>query len=330
MKNYIYTMLVVGFAVISSFAQGQNMTSDSLTAVIIGSGSPQYSAEIAGAGVLIRYKDQNILVDTGNGSQANLNKLGFRYNQLDGIFLTHHHLDHNEEFIPTFIQTLLGGNKFQIVGPTPTREYVTAISSIYKKDIEYRLSRRGGRDYSSVKDNFSVRELNGGETFTIGDIKISTTKVNHTIETIAYRFDAGGKSIVVSGDLIYSESLSQLAKNADVLIIDSGAVVRKNGGNNRPNGQRNPNNINNNRQQNQNGQSGKQQQERGERAHSTLDEVGKMAQDANVKKLIMTHLPNVEIAEELTKTAVAKTFKGEILFAKDLMEIKTSNNSETK
>ena len=149
-------------------------------------------------------------------------------------------------------------------------------------------------------------------------LKFRPTKVNHTIETIAYRFEAGGKSIVVSGDLTYSESLPVLAKNADVLIIDSGAVVRKNVGNNRPNGQGNGNN----RGQNQNGQG--RQQNGGERAHSTLDEVGKMAKDANVKKLIMTHLPNVEFDEDATKTAVAKTFKGEILFAKDLMVILTS------
>lgn len=318
MKIFIYTMIVLGLVTISSFAQ--NTANNDLTAVIIGSGSPQYSAERAGASVLIRYKDQNILVDTGNGSQANLNKLGFNFNKLDGIFITHHHLDHNEEFTPVFIQTLLGGNKFQVVGPTPTKEYVSSVLSIYKKDIEYRLGRRGGRDYSSVKDNFSVRELSGGETFSIGDIKISTAKVNHTIETVAYRFEAGGKSIVISGDLTYSESLSELAKNADVLIIDSGAVVRKNGGNNRPNGQGIGNNRN--RGQNQNGQ--RRQQDNGERAHSSLDEVGKMAKDANVKKLIMTHLPNVEVDEDATKTAVAKTFKGEILFAKDLMEILSS------
>lgn len=315
MKVFLQLMIVLAMFAISSFAQ--NTASDGLSAVIIGSGSPQYDAERAGASVLIRYKNQNVLVDTGNGAQANLNKINFNFRQLDGIFITHHHLDHNEEFAPVFIQTLLGGNKFQVAGPTPTKEYVSSISSIYKKDIEYRLGRRGGRDYSTVKNNFTVKELNGGETFNIGDIKISTIKVNHTIETVAYRFEAGGKSIVVSGDLTYSESLSELAQNADVLIIDSGAVIRKDVENNRPNGQGNGNN----RGQNRNGQG--RQQNGGERAHSSLDEVGKMAKDANVKKLIMTHLPNVKVDEEATKTAVAKTFKGEILFAKDLMVIQT-------
>ena len=50
--------------------------------------------------------------------------------------------------------------------------------------------------------------------------------MNHTIATAAYRFDAGGRSIVVSGDLTYSALLSKLAKGADYLIIDSGGTIK--------------------------------------------------------------------------------------------------------
>ena len=220
MNKILYLAIILSLVTISASAQRQNGRnnathfSEELTAVITGSGSPQYNSERAGPSVLIRYKDQNILVDMGNGSRANLEKINFNYRQLNGIFITHHHLDHNEEFIPVFVQTLLGGNKFEIVGPTPTKEYVSSVSSIYKKDIEYRLGRRGGRGYSASIANFTTREIGGGENFNIKDIKISTVRVNHTIETIAYRFEAGGKSIVVSGDLTYSESLSALAQYA--------------------------------------------------------------------------------------------------------------------
>jgi ribonuclease BN (tRNA processing enzyme) len=326
MKKVLSSIVILCGTALLLFAQGQNQQQSSastLTAVIIGSGSPQYSAERAGPSVLIRYKNQNILVDMGNGTQANLNKIGFNFRQLEGIFFTHHHLDHNEEFIPTFIQTLLGGNKFQVVGPLPTKEYVSAITSVYRKDIDYRLSRRGGSDFSTVKDNFSIRELIGGETFNLGDIKISTVKVNHTIETVAYRFEAGGKSIVISGDLTYSASLSELAKNADILIVDSGVVIRKGGENVRQNPQGNANGNPGQRQNGQNRRAGGQQAKgAGSRAHSTLDEVGKMAKDANVKKLVMNHLPTAAVDEDATKAAIAKIFKGDISFATDLMEVK--------
>ncbi len=44
----------------------------------------------------------------GNGTQANLNKLGVNIRKLSALFFTHHHLDHNEEFVPIFIRSLLG------------------------------------------------------------------------------------------------------------------------------------------------------------------------------------------------------------------------------
>lgn len=47
-----------------------------------------------------------------------------------------------------------------------------------------------------------------------------------------------------------------------------------------------------------------------------------MAKDVNVKQLILNHLPTVAVDEEATKAAVAKNYQGEILLAKDLLEIK--------
>ena len=56
-------------------------------------------------------------------------------------------------------------------------------------------------------------------------ITVKTAAVNHSLETIAYRFEKDGKSVVLSGDLYYSESLVGLARNADILILDGGAVA---------------------------------------------------------------------------------------------------------
>ena len=47
---------------------------DKLTATIIGSGSPIYNENRASASTLISAGNTHILVDMGNGTQANLNK----------------------------------------------------------------------------------------------------------------------------------------------------------------------------------------------------------------------------------------------------------------
>jgi ribonuclease BN (tRNA processing enzyme) len=269
--------------------------------MIIGSGAPVYNPDRAGPSALVRRGNLKFLVDMGNGTQARLIEAGIRPRQLNALFFTHHHLDHNEEFPPIFIGVLLGGRPFLIAGPEKTKAYVQVITSLYDEDIVYRLKRRN-RTFDEVKDNYKVKELEGGEQFDHNGIKVSTIKVNHTINTIAYRFDIDGKSIVISGDVAYSPSLPELAKDTDVLVIDSGGVIKKGKRRRRPPG---------------GGQGGQKRV----RAHSNMDEIARMAKDANVKKLVLTHLTPGEIDEVATKEAISKQFKGEVIFGHDLMEV---------
>ncbi len=353
-------LLLVGL--LHSFALcAQSSSSTALSAVIIGSGSPQFDVNRAGPSVLVRMGETEILVDIGNGTQAQLERIGVPIKNLDGLLFTHHHLDHNEEFIPVFIRALLGNNRFTLAGPTPMRKMTDATLELYKKDIEYRM-RRSGRVLSNVVRNVTVSELTGGESFAIGGIKVSTAKVNHTIETTAFRFDAGGHSIVVSGDLTYSSSLSALAKNADYLIIDSGGTVKAGqGARLRPltQVQSRPTSLaeqtarqtslaeqaarqtslaeqaarQTSRAQEISGTASRQRARNRQvsssgavngnqnRAHVTLEETARMASEAKVKAIVLTHFTPGEIDEPATIAKLRKGYAGEILFAHDRMII---------
>ena len=308
-----FTIAVTLFISVQTVAQ-KKQENDKLTLTVIGSGSPQFNPDRAGPAALITYKDTQIIVDTGNGTQARFNDLGLKIKSLDGILYTHHHLDHNEEFIPIFIRSLLGDNKFVLAGPPPMKAMNKSTLDQYKTDIEYRM-RRSGRTLDDVLDNYQVKEINDKANFKIGEISISTAKVKHTIDTIAYRFDAGGESIVISGDLTYSESLTKLAKDTDVLLIESGGTIKVGGK------KRNRTNSNNTKADKNTNRTGHI------RAHVTLDETAKMAQESNAKKIVLTHFTNGENDEPATIAELRKTYKGEILFGVDLMTV-TSNGSE--
>ncbi|CAH8282006.1 ribonuclease BN (tRNA processing enzyme) [Mariniflexile fucanivorans] len=300
--------LLLFFLGTSLFAQENN---EHLTAVIIGSGSPKFNAERSGPSVLITYKNTQILVDMGNGTQANLNKINSKIKDIDGLLFTHHHLDHNEEFAPIFIQSLLGGNKTIIAGPKQTISLIDNTIENYREDIEYRLS-KSGRSLTGVKSNFTAKNLTGTTAFYIGDIKITYTPVNHNIATLAYRFDVGNESIVISGDLTYSESLPILARNADYLIMDSGGAIEVGS-------KRNPNS---NKTGNKNGN--KQQ------AHVNLAESSQMAKEANVKNLVLTHFNFTNVDEESTSSEIRKNYNGTILYGKDLMSLTLNQNITSK
>ncbi|MHA7944574.1 Lcl domain-containing protein [Formosa sp. 3Alg 14/1] len=311
MRQYLLLMLLV--LSIQLFAQ---QTTEQLTATIIGSGSPKFNTERSGPSALISYKNTHILVDMGNGTQANLNKNNTKIKDIDGILFTHHHLDHNEEFTPIFIQSLLGGNTFTVAGPAPTTTLIDHILDTYEEDISYRLS-KSGRSLNGVKNNFSAKNLRVNESFYIGDIKITCTEVNHAITTYAYRFDVGNQSIVISGDLTYSKSLSILAKDADYLIIDSGGAIALGS-------KKKPSRTNSNARTNK--RTGNK-----EKAHVNLEESSLMAKEAHVKNVVLTHFNFTEIDEEATTSEIRKNYSGPVIYGKDLLTVPlTISTASTK
>jgi len=278
-------------------------TTDELKATIIGSGSPMYNINRAGPSVLITQGNTSILVDMGNGTQANLNKLRFNVRNLAALLFTHHHLDHNEEFVPIFIRSLLGKSKFLVVGPPNTKKYVSVNFDLYKEDISYRLS-KSKRSLTSRENSFKSTEVKGGEEFYINNIKVTTLKVPHSIYAIAYRFEYQGKSIVVTGDLTYSSKLSHFASKADYLIIDAGGMVMQN--QNKANRKNRPNNKKNSRNSK-------------DRAHLNLADSSKIAKDAQIKTLVYTHFRTGEINSTSSLKEIRKNYSGNVTFSKDLM-----------
>jgi ribonuclease BN (tRNA processing enzyme) len=139
------------------------------------------------------------------------------------------------------------------------------------------------------------------------DVKVSTCKVRHPPieQAYAYRFDARDRSIVISGDTTYSPELAQFAKGADVLVHEVmylpgiEALVR-----------RIPD--------------AKRLREHLLAAHTVCADVGKIAAQAGVKTLVLSHFvpgDDASITDEQWSADVRKEFKGQIIVGRDLMEI---------
>jgi ribonuclease BN (tRNA processing enzyme) len=307
-KNNFYFLLSILFNlfIINTLSLAQD---DTITATIIGSSAANYNPNRANASVLITTKDTKILVDMRNGTKDNLYKLGVDSKDIDALFLTHHHIDHNEEFVPLLIQILIGkNNEILVVGPPNTSKFVSTNLDLYKEDIEYRLD-KSKRNFDERIKAINLKELKGGETFEFNNIKISTLKVPHTIYTIAYRFDYNNHSIVITGDTTYTEELAPFAKNSDVLIIDSGGMIMK--------GKKSK--IIQNIEENERRQNRKKDRVS---AHINLFESSLIAKNANVKKLVYTHFVPGTIDEEKSLEQIRVNYNGEVIFSQDLIEIK--------
>ena len=294
-----------------------------LSVITLGTGSPRYDAERAGPANAIRIGDRYIIVDAGNGVQARLQETGIPLESIDAILITHHHLDHNQELIPLVITTMVRGQLPEIIGSPGTVKMMDVMRDLYAGDIQYRMARAPAPDVDPT--GLRVRDLNGGERFTVGQTVIRSAQVNHSIHTVAYRFESGGSSIVISGDLSFSPSLIDLAKGADVLVIDSGNLPALAGANPRGGraGQRGPPNPP------AAGRGGRMGQPPGgragdagvDRAHPTLAEVASMAQQAGVKCLVLSHIAQQAVDEGATLAQFKALYSGVVVVAKDRMEI---------
>ena len=285
MKTRQRLLSVLFFALIGS-AVGAD---EGVSVRILGSGEPGYNAERAEAAVLVSFGAEQLLVDMGNGTQAGLSKAGLRAPQLAALIITHHHIDHNQELIPILANALLRQTAPMAVGPAGIKAQADFARNFYQEDIAYRRANIGTPGSIPIPE---VKEIKGGEEFTLGGITVKTAAVNHSIETIAYRFEKDGKSVVVSGDLYYSESLIKLAKNADILVLDGSPASMPNGRGSAQNGK--------------------------PRSHSTFDEIITMVKESSAKTVVLNHLPNRAIDEAAVRAAFTKAgVASQIVFAYD-------------
>jgi ribonuclease BN (tRNA processing enzyme) len=97
-----------------------------------------------------------------------------------------------------------------------------------------------------------------GGQIEIGPFLVDTTQVVHPVDAFATRVTVGGRSLVYSGDTGPSEALAQLANGADLLLCE--ASFRD--------GVDNPPDL-----------------------HLTGSECGTLASDADVGRLVLTHIP---------------------------------------
>jgi len=298
----------------NSLPQAKTLDNLDFSVTIIGSGNPQYNPERSQPSALVQYKGIRFLVDMGNGTMAHLEELGLTgRNSPDALLLTHNHIDHNAEFIPMVQSKLMLPTEFLIAGPSPIDEMVNYTKKFYSEDLNYRMSGRG-RTFDPNHTPETVKVLTGGESFEYKGVKISTIEVPHSIKTIAYRFDADGKSIVITGDLSYTDQLQKLAKNVDVLVIDGKTGSNRNGAGitnqSRPN-VRQQNSI-----------------EENIPAHATIDEIAKMGTQCNAKTIVLTHLGNQSVdAESTSKLYTNLGFKGKVIIAADFLTVTPDGES---
>jgi ribonuclease BN (tRNA processing enzyme) len=248
------------------------------------------------------------LVDCGYGTIERLTKLGIRPPQIETVFITHHHSDHNADYANLVHLAWIQGipSEIRVYGPPPMSAINAAAIAVQKEDVDIRIKATGRKPMEAL---IRVEEITRpGVVHQDDRVKVTAALVDHAPfqHAFGFRFDTRDRSIVISGDTKPTPNLVQLAKGADVLVHEAMYVP----GIDRMLAKRPyvPPRL-------------KQFLMEG---HTSAEDCGRIAAEAGVKTLVLSHLlpgDDPELGDDVWRAEAAKHFRGEIVVGRDLMII---------
>jgi ribonuclease BN (tRNA processing enzyme) len=270
--------------------------------VLLGTGTPIADPARSGPALAIVVGDRSYLVDAGPGVVRRAAAAARRDSipalavaNLRIVFLTHLHSDHTLGLPDLMLSpaVLHRQQPLVIYGPPGTRAMVDHLLAAYREDIDIRIHGLEHGDAAAYR--MIVHEVAPGEIYRDSLVRVTAFAVKHGSwpHALGYRFDAAGRSIVVSGDTRPTDAIVDACHGCDVLVHE---VYSKKGFDRLP--------------------------EPNRRYHSTFHtsaiELGELASRSSPQLLVLTHILFFgESGDELLRE-VRSRFSGAVKLGEDL------------
>ena len=249
--------------------------------IILGSGTSIPLNDRASPSLTVIIDGNPILFDMGPGSLRQLTKAGLDYEKIEQIFITHFHPDHTADLIHFLFASrtpsvLKRRKPFVVTGPRGLKELVISLQETYHNWL------------TLPSDIMKIEEIETGGTSQkdCGGFIITTGPTNHTPHSLAYHVETpDGKTIVYSGDTGFCDEIVDLARGADLLVLESSF----------PDGHE-------------------------VEGHLTPSQAGLIAGMADVKQLLLTHFYPECLVTDI-EAQCRKTYQGKLILGSDLMKI---------
>ncbi|MFJ2766819.1 MBL fold metallo-hydrolase [Streptomyces sp. NPDC087300] len=244
------------------------MISEPLRLTVLGSATPYASVDNPCSGYLVSGGGARIWVDAGSGALAQLQR-HLRLDEVDAIWISHLHADHSADLLTAYFAALYADIELAapipLYGPPGTADRLAHFLT-------------NGPDRSPVESAFAVHELYDGHRARVGELALTSRAVAHGMPAFALRVEAGGRSLVYSGDTAPCANLTELAEGCDVLLCEAESTEAP---------------------------------AEGEPVHHTPEEAGDAAAAAKTGRLIVTHVGRSLTPEQAVARASAR-FGGQV------------------
>ncbi len=276
---------------------------------ILGAGTPTPTPERFGSAYVVEAGDEKIMFDCGPAATHKLVKSGLFPTEIDHLFFTHHHFDHDADY-PCFLlcrwdQSIGDEQTLAVRGPHITRQLTEGLigeNGVFAHDWKARVGaavsqrvfvNRGGT-LPRPAPVVDAQDIVAGDVFESDRWLVRSAHAQHVqpfLDSLAYRIECDEGDVVITGDTEPCESVVELSRGARALLSmcwDHQSDMDEIGEGS--------------------GQSG------------TVG-AARMARDAEVEKLVLVHRgPGLEGAESEARARadVAAVYDGEVVFADEL------------
>tara|TARA_B100000575_G_scaffold217067_1_gene177729 strand:+ start:3685 stop:4737 length:1053 start_codon:yes stop_codon:yes gene_type:complete len=271
-------ILNIGLQNILSSAEPFLDNEDTLKVVVCGSRSPLPSPGRAEACILVEAGDDIYIFDLGNGSMDNLTQYQVPWPNVKAVLITHMHSDHIADLPDAHLQSWVQGrdSPLMVYGPEGINLVTKGFELAYSADYQYRNEHHGDDMLPMSVAGFNTIQIIDNQLIpndTLG-LEILPFVVDHYPVNSAFGFKISykGRTLVISGDTIHDGSVQKYSKDVDLLIhsaISIDIVERMRGVAPIPQLDKILFDI--------------------QDYHTTIEEAGEIARDANVKHLLIYH-----------------------------------------
>ena len=270
-------------------------------------GGPRVGVGPSNPANLVVVNGTPFVIDCGMGVSHQLVSAGVPLESVKYIFISHHHSDHNLEYGNLVYNAWASGLSTPIhsFGPKGIEAMTTTYWDLNKFDVETRIEDEGRPDPRKLLIAKDITE--DGVVLKTPDVTVTAFRTPHPpiTDNFAYKFETPDGTIVFSSDTNYNPKLAEFAHGADVLVheaiylpwvdklvarVKNGATLKKHL----------------------------------LASHTAAEDVGRIAAAADVKVLVMSHLVpgELDVTDEDWSSEARKHFKGRLIVARDLMELK--------
>ncbi|MEO1645980.1 MAG: MBL fold metallo-hydrolase, partial [Chloroflexota bacterium] len=118
----------------------------------------------------------------------------------------------------------------QIYGPTGVEEVVAGFTAAYQLDRVYRIDHHGAETmppsgFGGVANTFDLGTdlMSSDVVYEVGDVQVIAFNVDHppVVPAVGFRVNYKDRSVMITGDTIYSDSLIHHAMGADLMVSDA-------------------------------------------------------------------------------------------------------------